>query len=147
MSRIKLNTQFYQQIGKLFYAIAKVDKRVHPEEIKQLHELVISHWLDFEQSLDDFDEDAAYQLEVVFDWLSDQLTLTSEEAYRSFLDYSFEHASFFDEEVKKRIIKTASAIAGAHAGTNKSELIFLARLEVDLKRINATGYTSKITET
>ena len=147
MSRTKLNTGFYQNLGKLFYALAIADKTIHPEEIEQLHKLVQEHWLDLDESMDDFHEDAAYQLEVVFDWLTDQSDLTSEEAYHDFMDYCFAHAFFFDKRVKKLIIKTASAIANVFAGTNKSELILLARLEGDLKRINVTGYSTNITET
>ena len=146
MTRIKLNTGFYQNLGKLFYALALTDNNIHPEEIAQLHKLVKVHWLDLDESLDDFNEDAAYQLAVVFDWLSEQSNLTSEAAYQDFIDYSFEHAYFFDEHIKKLIRTTASSIAGVFAGTNKSELIFLARLEADLKRINVTGYSSNINE-
>ncbi len=147
MTRTKFNTGFYQNLGKLFYALAIVDRTIHDQEVKKLQELVKSHWLDLEDSFDDFDEDNAYQLEVVFDWLSEQSKISSEEAYQEFIEYSFEHAYFFNERVKKLVIKTASSVASTFAGKNKSELIFLARLEDDLRRINATGYNTNILET
>jgi hypothetical protein len=31
---------FYQQIGKVFYSIAAVDKTVRPEEIKELKKII-----------------------------------------------------------------------------------------------------------
>ena len=147
MNKKTLNTEFYQNLGKLFYAMAATDKTVHSDEFKRLQELVKSHWLAVDQSIDMHQEDTAYQLEVVFDWLATESEISSEEAYQEFLNYSFEHAYFFNEPVKQLIVKTAGAIAGAFAGTNKSELILLARIESDLRKLNATGYSTQITKT
>jgi hypothetical protein len=36
---------FYQQIGKVFYSIAAVDKTVRPEEIKELKKILQKEWL------------------------------------------------------------------------------------------------------
>lgn len=136
MTTTRLNIGFYQHLGKLCYAIAAVDKHIHPNEIKQLHELVASLWLDFDDTFDVHNEDSAYQLEIVFDWLLEQSALSSNEAYNDFINYCSEHPYFFNPEVKQLILKTTNAIAQAFARKNKSELIFLARLESDLKKVN-----------
>ena len=60
---------FYQQLGKLFYSAASVDNTVHEDEMAQLKEIVKKEWLPLENSLSEFGDDAAYQIEIVFDWL------------------------------------------------------------------------------
>jgi len=61
--------EFYQILGKLFYAIAASDKVVHKVEIETLKELIKTVWVPLDDYEDEFHEDAAYQIETVFDWL------------------------------------------------------------------------------
>ena len=68
-SKKRLTLYFYQNLGKLFYAIAAADKTVHTAEINTLKEIVKTKWLDVDPTNDVFDTDAAYQIEIVFDWL------------------------------------------------------------------------------
>ena len=44
-TKTKLTLEFYQHLGKLFYAIAAADKKVHPDEFNKLKELVKLKWL------------------------------------------------------------------------------------------------------
>ncbi|WP_338407064.1 hypothetical protein [uncultured Flavobacterium sp.] len=60
---------FYQQLGKVFYRIASADKVVQKEEIAQLNEIIKNQWLALEDSLNELGDDAAYQIEMVFDSL------------------------------------------------------------------------------
>ena len=60
---------FYQQLGKLFYGIASADKTVGKEEIAQLKEIVKKEWVPIENTFNEFGDDSAYQIEIVFDWL------------------------------------------------------------------------------
>ena len=60
-----LNIKFYQNLGKLFYAIAAVDKNAREEEYNKLKEIVKSEWLAVDEIEDDFHTDAAYQIEIV----------------------------------------------------------------------------------
>jgi hypothetical protein len=46
---------FYQQIGKVFYSIAAVDKTVRPEEIKRIKENNSKEWLPLENTLTHLD--------------------------------------------------------------------------------------------
>ena len=129
-----MNLKFYQNLGKLFYAIAAIDFKVNAAEINKLKELVRKHWLDIDDTEDAFGTDAAYQIEIVFDWLNKNNTSNSKECYDDFVTYKNEQKQLFTKDVKKLIMKTASAIAQSFAGKNKSELILLAQLDMELKR-------------
>lgn len=127
-----LSTQAYQHIGYLFYAVAAVDRLVDDKEIETLKLLVKEQWLDVDSASDDFGSDAAYQIEIVFDWLN-EADWNSTTCYQKFETYYKAHASKFDDATKSLIIKTALAIAESFSGKNKSELIILAKIETLLK--------------
>lgn len=128
-----LSTQAYQHIGYLFYAVAAADKRITIEEVEILKTLVKNYWLDLESTNDRFGSDAAYQIEIVFDWLV-EADWESDTCFTKFEDYYKEHSNLFSENIKSLIIKTASTIAESYAGKNKSELIILAKIETLFKQ-------------
>ena len=123
---------FYQKMGELFYAIAAADKVVRKEEYETLKNIVSEQWKNLDDYEDPFHTDAAYQIEVVFDWF-DYEKLDASDCFESFSDYKKEHPKLFTKERKDLIWKTASAIANSFAGKNKSELIMLAKLKILLK--------------
>jgi len=120
--------RFYQLLGKIFYAAAAVDKTVRKEEMTALRESVKAHWLAFDDTFDEFETDSAYQIEIVFDWLTDK-NPDPGKAIHSLLVFKEKYPDLFTEKVKGMIMKTASAISYSFAAKNKSELIFLSRLE------------------
>ncbi|TVZ27560.1 hypothetical protein JM83_2609 [Gillisia sp. Hel_I_86] len=120
---------FYQKLGELFYAIAAVDKVVREQEYERLCELVISNWRKPENSKDEFGTNAAYQIEIVFEWF-DHEQADAKECYESFKDYFEKHPKLFTKERKQLILKTANAIANEFAGKNKAELMILAKLKL-----------------
>ena len=61
--------RLYQNIGKLCYAIAAIDRVIKEQEINTLNKIVQKEWLSLDDFEDDFGTDAAYQMEIVFDWL------------------------------------------------------------------------------
>ncbi len=119
---------FYQKIGELFYAIAAADNVVDEAEYKELQKTVTEKWKDLDDYVDPFQTDAAYQIEIVFDWF-DYEELDANDCFDSFSDYYAENQALFNDERKKLIWDTANAIASAFAGKNKSELIMLAKLK------------------
>jgi len=119
---------FYQKLGYLCYAIAAADKKLTPAEAEQLKRLVTAEWLEVEDSLDEFGGDAAFQTEIVFDWLSEQY-VSSENAFKVFSDFFTAHPQFFNNSLKKGIWNTANFIADAFHGKNKEEKELLARLK------------------
>jgi hypothetical protein len=130
-----LNVHFYEILGKLFYAIAAVDGLVEPTEFNKLKDIVKTKWLSVDDTEDLFHTDAAYQIEIVFDWLNEQNNLNSDKLFNDFVIYKNEQTHFFTQPIKELIIKTAHDIADSFSGKNKSELILLAKLDIELKKI------------
>ena len=123
---------FYQKMGELFYAIAAADKVVRKAEYDILKTIVLEQWKNLDEYEDPFRTDAAYQIEVVFDWF-DYEQLDASDCFESFADYKKEHPKLFTKERNDLIWKTANAIASSFAGKNKSEVIMLSKLKMLLK--------------
>lgn len=123
----EIGNQFYQQLGKLFYVMAMADKVVRPDEVSKLREDIRKYWLDVDEVKDEFGTDAAYQMEIIFDWLQDE-EHDGETYFAEFARFYKTHREKFSEKIKALIIKTCSHIASSYSGRNKSELILLARL-------------------
>ncbi len=124
-----IGISFYQNLGKLFYAIAASDKIVRKSEYATLKKLVKSAWLAVDDLEDEFGVDAAFQIEIVFDWL-DYESLIAEDSFIEFKDFYQENTSLFTENVKKLVWNTSNSIAGAFSGKNKSELMMLGKLQL-----------------
>lgn len=130
-----MTLKFYQNLGKLFYAVAAVDLEVNEAEVKKLKEVVKKYWLDVDATEDAFGSDAAYQIEIVFDWLNATgNTADSKSYFDDFVAYKNEQSHLFTEKIKTLTMKTASKIAESFAGKNKSELMLLAKLNLELKK-------------
>lgn len=117
----------YQNLGKLFFAVAAADKKINDHEIESLKKHVTNYWMDLENTKDHFGSDAAYQIEIVFDWLIDEMP-EAEEALRDFESFRKNHDSLFTPQVKEMIWKTCDDIASSFNGKNKSELVMLSRI-------------------
>lgn len=129
LSSKKIGNEFYQSLGKLFYAVAMADKRVRPIEVKKLKEDVQKYWLQVDSIEDEFGSDAAHQIEIVFDWLQEE-EKESDTYYGEFADFYKEYPNAFNRGIKQLIFKTADDIASSFANKNKSEVILLAKLKL-----------------
>ncbi len=128
----QITNKFYQTLGKLFYAVAMADKNVRPIEVKKLQEAVRVHWLQIDEVEDEYGTDAAYQIEIVFDWLQAQEE-DGDIYFEEFKAFHEEHPELFTNKLASLIWKTADTIAFSFAGKNKSELILLAKLKMVLQ--------------
>ena len=128
-----MTIQFYRNLGKLFYAIAAADGNVRPIEFGKLKTFIKKQWLDIDNLEDTFGVDAAYQIEVVFNWLNEDEELNAKACFKDFINYKKNQNHLFTQDIRRLILKTASAIAYAFSGINKSELILLAKLDLELK--------------
>jgi hypothetical protein len=124
---------FYQKIGELFYAIAASDKVVKKAEYDALRNKVAKRWKNLDEYTDSYNTDAAFQIEIVFDWF-DYEHLDGDDCFESFKSYYLNNKSLFTKERKKLIWETADAIASSFSGKNKSELIMLAKLKLLLEK-------------
>jgi len=122
---------FYQQLGKLFYSVASVDNTVRKEEIAQLNEIVKKEWLPIENNLNEFGDDAAYQIEIVFDYLVENDWKIGK-IIPDLEDFKKEHPSLFTPQVNDLIIKTAKVITNSFSGKNKSESVLMEKLRAVL---------------
>ena len=128
-----MNLKFYENLGKLFYAVAAIDLEVNEAEIIKLREVVKKYWLEVDDLDDAFGTDAAFQIEIVFDWLNTNKR-DGRACYNDFVIYKNEHKHLFTKKINKLIMKTAGAIAQSFAKKNKSELILLGQLDIELKK-------------
>lgn len=128
-----LQQKFYQNLGRLFYAIAAADSVVRKEEIEVVKEIVKTQWLQRDDVVDDFGSDAAYQTEIIFDWM-DANKPDPQAAFETFSEFYLLYAERFSEEIKKMILKAAREIAASFKGKNKSELVMLAKLQTLFKK-------------
>nr|WP_293299860.1 hypothetical protein [Allomuricauda sp.] len=128
-SKKKLGNELYQNLGRLFYAVAMADHSIHAKEMDRLKEVVRDHWLEVDDIEDEYGTDAAFQIETVFDWLV-EYGKNSDEIYEAFEAFYTEHKILFPDWIKQLIMSTARAITSAFAGSNKSELIVLGRIEL-----------------
>jgi hypothetical protein len=130
LSLEKYGMEFYQVLGKLFYAIASVDNNVQEEEYNKLKEIVNTEWI----LIDDFTVDGLRQIKVIFNSLNKHKEHNPEACFNDFLAFKNKHENLFDDTIKKLILKTANAITYSFSGKNKSELIMLAKLDIEFKK-------------
>lgn len=127
-----IGNEFYQNLGKLFYAVAMADNSIHVKEIDKLKSFIRKYWLEIDDIEDEYGEDAAFQIESVFDWLL-EYEKDGEQCFNEFEDFYNDHPSKFTSYIKVLILDTANAIANASYGKNKSELIRLTNLQMLLQ--------------
>lgn len=126
--------EFYQNLGKLFYAIAASDKVVRPEEYAKLKDIVNKDWMSSNFIEDTYKKNAKSSIINTFNWLENDKEYDAEACYNSFIAYKKQNEGFFTPEINKLIIKTASAIVYAFLGSNKQELILLTKLKLELNK-------------
>ncbi len=131
----KVNIDFYQNLGKLFYAIAAADKHVRDEELNTLEALIFNEWLSSNTLDGKFNESAVITIVDTFKWLQDDNEYSAEICYKSFINFKRTNEAFFNKKVNSLILKTASKIAASFSGKNKSELIILAKLNIEFKKL------------
>lgn len=128
----KIGHQLYQNLGKLFYSIAIADDSIHIKELDRLKEVVREKWLEVDSLEDRYGTDAAYQIEIVFDWLL-EYEKQSDACYNAFAKFYGEHPEIFTEDLKDLIMVSANAVASSFSGKNKAELVLLGKLGLLLK--------------
>ena len=115
---------FYQNLGKLFYAISAVDKSINEKEITMLKKLIQSEWSkDLHLT----------NIEITFHRLKKE-NASSEKCFQDFVTYKKENNFLFPSKLKRLISHTAGAIASSFSNRNKSELIMLAQLGFELRK-------------
>jgi len=131
---LKMNFQFYQNLGKLFYAVAASDKSIKAVEIDKLKEIVRKEWLATNLIENDLKKKVEDSIINTFLWLEEDHEYDAETCYKGFVNFKRENEQLFTVDIKALIIKTAETIAFAFSGINKQELIMLTRLKLELNK-------------
>jgi len=119
---------FYSEVGKLLYALAKADGSIPPEEIKAIHQLVLKDLVPLENSTDEFGTDSAFYVEMEFDYLNENF-YEPDVAFNSFITYVEDHYSAFDEKLKSAIIKVAETLINSFHETNIQDHNYILKLK------------------
>ena len=133
-SKQNIAHQFYQNLGKVFYAIAAADNSVKDEEFNALQRVIKEDWSNKNLTGLDFQSDEKHIVLETFDWLRRDKEYNAEACYSSFVNFKKQNESFFTDKVNTLILKTAGEIAASFSRKNKSELIMLAQLNIELKK-------------
>lgn len=126
--QVRAARELYENLGKLFYAIAAADKVISKQEVQVLNNIVEKDWVPVEDSRDEYGTDLSFQIEVIFDWYQEN-ELSAEAAYDRFETFKKSHEWLFDEDINNLIWKTVNRIALAFPGKNRSEVLMLIRLK------------------
>lgn len=125
--------EFYQNLGKLFYAIAAADKMVHKDEVETLKNIINKDWLNLKGKKTDDEIDAMRQVKIIFYALVNK-NENAKQCLQEFKQYKQDNERLFKEEVKELIWKTANEITTSFSSKNKSELIVLTDLGLLLQK-------------
>ncbi|UKM64341.1 hypothetical protein GSB9_00888 [Flavobacteriaceae bacterium GSB9] len=134
---MKTETHLYaslsQNLAKLFYAIAASDGHVQQVEIDALKTFINNEWPKPNNNSKPY-ETIKKQIEKSFDALISKEDHDPNHYFNDFITYKKNNTNLFSEDIINLILKTASAIANSFSSLNKSELIMLAKLEIELKK-------------
>lgn len=120
--------QYYQLLGKLFYCVASIDSTVRKEEVTTLNALLKKIWIPLEDATNEFGDDAAYQIEIVFDWMLKN-NGDLEDVLFELLEFKRVHPSLFTKSNTENLIYTLEEIANSFAGKNKSEHLLIHKIK------------------
>jgi hypothetical protein len=129
----RVSRAFYQQLARLFYAIAATDGKVTKEEIAELKKIIKNEWLSLDPSFDEYGIDYVCYILITFDWLHEN-HWDIKQVIPEFKIYMKNNEDLFTDPINQLIFRTSSAIASAFAQRNKSELVFLCQLDMLLNK-------------
>jgi len=125
--------KFYQNLGKLFYAVAASDSVVRKDEFEALKKVVSTHWLSVDDVKDEFGEEAPYQIEIVFDFLhASKFEDHAHDFVKDFGEFKSANQELFSAKVDRTIWRTCISIADAFYGKNQKEKEILAVIKTIL---------------
>jgi uncharacterized tellurite resistance protein B-like protein len=107
--------QFYRELGKLIYAIAKADGTIQQEEVDTFRETLRKHLQPLESSFDDFGVDPAFYTELQFESMMDESS-SMQESFDSFMQFAEENKTQFTPEMKQATINIIKDVAEAFQG-------------------------------
>ncbi|MEA3494656.1 MAG: hypothetical protein U9R42_01330, partial [Bacteroidota bacterium] len=126
--------QFYIELGRLIYAIAKSDGEVQKEEVSIFKKILNEELLPLEDATDEFGTDSAFYTEFEFENLSER-DATVNETFVSFIKFLKSNKKDVTEEIKQVCLNSVIKVADAFAGIEKSEQYFIDKLKKELDEL------------
>lgn len=111
-----------QLLGKIFYSAAMADRVIKEEEVSKLNDIISKSWkYEEELILKSFYSciNLGYNTAQLPVEINAQKTVDPE---------------LFSKKLIERIVKTAYDVVNATSGTNKSEVVFISQLRMELER-------------
>ncbi|GAL88553.1 hypothetical protein [Jejuia pallidilutea] len=128
------STAFYKVLGQLFYGIAAADKKVLAEEYYALKKILETEWPmadAFKNSTTSVD---IQHILTEFKTLYKKEQVAPETWLEAFFSFKKKNETLFTKSLNQLILNTAHTIANSFARKNKSELIMLAKLDLELNK-------------
>lgn len=126
--------QFFIELGRLLYAIAKSDGEVQKEEVEEFYKILKEELLSIEQSTDEFGTDRAFYSEFEFETLIDR-NAKMNQTFVSFVKFLRKNKVHITDEIKQVCLKCVIRVAEAHEGIVMEEEFLINRLKDELDKI------------
>ncbi len=126
--------QFYTELGKLSYAIAKSDGSIKEVEKEEFLKIIKDELLPFEKSVDDSGTDSAYYTEFEFETLMER-NAGVDETFKSFIDFVEKHKSAINGKLKQRCLNVVNKIALTYKGMEEPEKVLIEKLKKKLNTL------------
>ena len=123
---------YYKELGKLLYAVAKADGKINPHEVQELKRIIKSEMVPAEKETDEFGTDTAFYIEFEFD-IYEEMDIDADVAYDSFISFVKEHNNYVTLEMREKAYYLATNVCDAFKGKNKVEKNLIIRLRKDLQ--------------
>ena len=126
--------EFYTELGKLLYAVAKADGKVGAKEFDAMKLIVRQELVPLENSRDQFGTDNAFYTEMEFEYLEENFG-DAISAFDSFIDFIDSHHSAITPDLKVLIERISNKLAASEFGINKKEKSMLDKLDAKLNAL------------
>jgi uncharacterized tellurite resistance protein B-like protein len=125
-------SEFYIELGRLLYAVAKSDGQVQKEEKEKIYSIVKDELLSLEDTVDEFGMDNAFYTEFEFERLVD-IRSGAKDPFQSFVSYVKMNHEEIHDELKKLVIRCVEKVAFAYGGIDETEQALIDKLAGKLK--------------
>ena len=126
--------QFYKELGKLLYAVAKSDGKIQPKEIKVLHEFVLKELALFEPTIDSSGMNQAFYADFEFEKYF-QLNISIDEAHSSFIKFLEENIDHIDPVLITKTIQAIEKVAKSFRSINKKEQAMINKIKTEITQV------------
>ena len=130
-TEMKPSENIFRALGKLFYAIAAVDHRVHLQEFEILGTIISKEHFPDNNKEATHSTNSSEIIESFYSILQEKIP--AYDAFKEFVSYKQANEHEFSPQMKKWIWKIADKICYSFAAKNKSEVIILSKLKSTLQ--------------